>query len=203
MSTMLQQLNAEMEGLVEQPIRGLVQVRSGKGGVGAGTVWHPDGLVLTNAHVVRRGHLQVTLWNGTSMLAKVLAQDPGHDLAALAVDATSLPTVEVGQSMDLRPGQWVLALGHPWGSVGAATAGVVIGAGSEWHGVIPSGQEWIAVSLHLRPGYSGGPLIDTGGRLVGVNTMMAGPDVGIAVPVHVVKAFLRQSLGSQNMLAAD
>jgi S1-C subfamily serine protease len=58
------------------------------------------------------------------------------------------------------------------------------------------GREWIAVSLHLRPGHSGGPLVDVQGRLVGINTMMAGPEVGLAVPVHVVKTFLRRALGS-------
>jgi S1-C subfamily serine protease len=58
-----------------------------------------------------------------------------------------------------------------------------------------SDREWIAVSLHLRPGYSGGPLVDAQSRLVGINTIMAGPDVGLAVPVHIVKAFLREAVG--------
>ncbi len=61
-------------------------------------------------------------------------------------------------------------------------------------------REWIAVSLELRPGHSGGPLVDVQGRLVGVNTMMAGPEVGMAVPVHVVKEFLRQELGTTNLV---
>ena len=61
-------------------------------------------------------------------------------------------------------------------------------------------REWIAVSLELRPGHSGGPLVDVQGRLVGVNTMMAGPEVGMAIPVRVVKEFLRQELGSTNSI---
>jgi S1-C subfamily serine protease len=78
---------------------------------------------------------------------------------------------------------------------GAATAGVVIGVGLPPE--MPSfRRELIQVSLHLRPGHSGGLLMDGYGRLVGINTMMAGPDVGLAVPVHVVKRFLRQTLGS-------
>jgi len=71
----------------------------------------------------------------------------------------------------------------------------VIGCGSELPEMPHAGREWVAVSAHLRPGHSGGPLLDARGRLVGINTMMAGPEVGLAVPVHVLKAFLRQAAG--------
>ena len=189
----LQQLNAEMAAVVQEVRRGLVQIHNGKHGVGAGTIWHPEGLVLTNAHVIRRRNLQVTLPDGRSLSARVLAHDPHLDLAALAVNAHDLPTIRLGDSRQLRAGDWVLALGHPWGVPGAATVGVVIDVG------IPPEmstlqRDLIQVSLHLRPGHSGGPLVDAYGRLVGINTMMAGPDVGLAIPVHVVKAFLRQAL---------
>ena len=194
MTTVLQQLNTEMASVVENVGRGLVQIRSSGGGSGAGTIWHPDGLILTNAHGVRRGPLQITLPDGHTLPARLLAHDRDRDLAALAVDASGLPAMDLGESKLLRPGQLVLALGHPWGIVGALTAGVVIGMGSE--GQVPPG-DWIIANLHLRPGYSGGPLIDIHGHLVGINAMMTGPDVGIAVPVHVAKAFLRQTLGSQ------
>ena len=75
----------------------------------------------------------------------------------------------------------------------AATAGVIAGVGKQLPEMPLSERDWIAVSLHLRPGHSGGPLVDDQGRLVGINTMMAGPDVGVAVPVHVVKRFLRDA----------
>jgi serine protease Do len=116
------------------------------------------------------------------------------DLAALSIEASGLPTIEPGDSRKLRPGEWVLALGHPWGVIGAATGGIVIGIGADLPEMPFAGREWLAVSLHMRPGHSGGPLIDTAGRLVGVNTMINGPDVGMAVPVHVIKKFLRRSL---------
>ena len=90
----------------------------------------------------------------------------------------------------------MLAVGHPWGVLGAATAGVVIGSGSEQGEGPWGGTDLLAVALHLRPGYSGGPLVDIHGRLLGINTMMTGPDVGVAVPVHVAKAFLKRNLGS-------
>jgi S1-C subfamily serine protease len=110
------------------------------------------------------------------------------------VDAKNLPTIEPGESKKVRPGEWVTSVGHPWGVLGSATSGIVIGLESSPNGSPDSRREFIAVSLHLRPGYSGGPLLDVQGRLIGINTMMNGPDVGIAIPVHVVKRFLHESL---------
>lgn len=197
MSDLVARLNAEMAGVIEGVRRSLVEIRNGHRGVGAGTIWHPDGLILTNAHVVGRRSLQVTLPDGHKLAAQVLAHDASRDIAALSVEAMDLPTIELGDSRQLKPGQWVLALGHPWGVAGAVTAGVVTGVG-KWLPEMPlADREWIAVSLHLRPGHSGGPLLDNLGRLVGINTIMAGPDVGLAVPVHVVKRFLRQAVSSQ------
>jgi len=201
MSNVLERLNADMASVVEGVQRALVHVRSGATGAGAGTVWHPDGLIVTNAHVVRHGPLQVTLADGRELAARLLSQDAAHDLAALVVDANGLPTIPLGNSRRLLPGEWVLALGHPWGVRGSVTAGVVIGMGAEWRELPRSGQDWVAVSLHLRPGYSGGPLVDVTGRLVGINTMMTGPDVGVSVPVHVAKAFLREALGAPATVA--
>ena len=203
MSGLLQQLNDEMADMVERVRRSLVQVISDgrSGGAGAGTIWHPDGLIVTNAHVVRRGRPRVTLADGHTLPARLLAHDEGRDLAALAVDAYDLSAIELGDSGRLQPGQWVFALGHPWGVVGAVAAGVVIGVGEKWSESFPSSQEWIAVSLPLRPGNSGGPLIDVQGRLVAINSMMTGPGVGVAVPVQAAKAFLREALGSPKAVA--
>jgi serine protease Do len=195
MSDLIQQLNLEMSFVVENVRHSLVKVSNGGRGAGAGTIWHPDGLIVTNAHVVGRRSLRVTLPDGRTLPARFLAHDPALDVAALKVDATGLPIIELGKSRQLQPGQWVLALGHPWGVTGAVTAGVVIGVGPSPEMGLPQ-RELIQVSLHLRPGHSGGPLVDVHGRLVGINTMMAGPDVGLAVPVHAVKAFLRQALAS-------
>jgi serine protease Do len=191
----LQSWNAEMAIAVEGVRRSLVQVSNGRQGAGAGTIWHADGLILTNAHVVKRRDLQVTLPDGYTLPAMLLAHRADMDPAALSVDASNLPTVTLGDSRRLQPGQWVLALGHPWGVTGSATAGVVTGIGPHLPETPRSAWEWIAVSLHLRPGYSGGPLVDAHSQLVGINTIMAGPDVGLAVPVHAVKTFLRQALG--------
>jgi serine protease Do len=125
-----------------------------------------------------------------------LSKDDDLDLAALYVKANDLPTIAPGSSKALRSGQWVVALGHPWGVIGGSTAGIVIGSGDEFPEMPANGREWIVVSLHLRPGHSGGPLLVSDGRFVGINTLITGPDVGFAIPAHVVKRFLRQYLGT-------
>jgi serine protease Do len=194
MSTLLETFNEEMGQLALSAQRSLVHVTNGGHSGGAGTIWHPDGLIITNAHVVQNRSPHVTLPDGTTRAARIVAYDSDIDVAALSVDASHLPTIELGESRRLQPGQWVMALGHPWGVSGAATAGVVIGVGNDLPEMPRSGREWIAVALHLRPGHSGGPLVDVQGRLVGINTMMTGLEVGMAVPVHVVKAFLKQAV---------
>jgi S1-C subfamily serine protease len=213
MSFLLQQLDRELAGVVDQVRRSLVQLNNGRRGIGAGTIWHPSGLIVSNAHVVRpprrgpwpvgrdSGSLSVLLPDGQERPVQLLAIDEELDLAALSVVGQGLPTIELGESSRLRPGEWVLAMGHPWGVEGAVSAGVVIGVGDQWAELPRRGREWIAASLQLRPGHSGGPMVDVRGRLVGINTMMAGPGVGVAVPVHVVKRFLKEHLGRQRQAA--
>jgi serine protease Do len=204
---LLRQIDLDLSAAVDMARRSLVEISNGHRGQGAGTIWHADGLIVTNAHVVHGKSPKVTLPDGRTLPAKVLAHDSSLDVAALKVDASDLPTVTLGESSKLRAGEWVLALGHPWGVEGAATAGIVIGVGSDWPELprpnrggpapaspSPSDGEWLVASLHLRPGHSGGPMVDAHGRLVGINTMMAGPGVGVGVPVHVVKRFLQQTL---------
>ena len=194
MSDLLVQLNAELAEIVAKARRSLVQIHNGRRGSGAGSIWHPDGLIVTNAHVVAgRARVEVTLSDRRQLPARLIAHDEMRDLAALTIDAHDLPTVEPGNAKQLQPGQWVMALGHPWGVPGAVTGGVVIGVGSQLPEMPPLRHDWIVVNLHMRPGHSGGPLIDGSGRLVGVNTMITGPDVGFAVPVHVIKAFLKEA----------
>jgi serine protease Do len=195
---LLAQLNGELAGLAAKVRASLVRVETAGRGTGAGTVWHPDGLILTNAHVVQQRSPRVVLADGRHLPARILAQDRELDLAALAVEAEDLPTIEVGDSRRLRPGSWVVAFGHPWGIESAATAGVIIGQGDLLAERPQLGHRWIAASLHYRPGHSGGPLVDAGGRLVGINTVMAGPDVGLAVPVQEVKGFLKRRLGGEH-----
>lgn len=184
-----------MSSVVELARRSLVKVNSGHNGAGAGTILHQDGLILTNAHVVRQSTIEIILPDERKLPAKTLAFDPELDLAALSVDVESLPIIELGNSRSLKPGHLVLAVGHPWGISGAVCAGSIIDVGLPLE--IPRIRyEFIQAGLQLRPGHSGGPLVDVRGRLVGINTMITGPKVGLAIPIHVVKNFLRNNLGS-------
>ena len=188
------ELNVESAHVVDEVYRSLVQVRNGKRGAGAGTIWHPQGLIVTNAHVAGRGPLKIELADGRVFDAEILSTDRDRDLAALRIQAEGLPTAQLADSRAVRPGQYVMALGHPWGIVGAATGGVIIGMGRQWPEMPPARQDWLVVSLHMRPGHSGGPLVDVRGRLLGINTMINGPDVGFAIPSHVVVEFLKSTL---------
>lgn len=189
----LRGLNSDLAQSVARGRQALVRIEKGRGGAGAGTVWHERGLILTNAHVARTGGLHIVLPDGRKAAGRVIAVDDVSDLAALSVEEDGLATIPLGSAERLKPGDWVVALGHPWGVSGAATAGVVIGKGIPLE--LPrQPTEMVQVSLHLRPGHSGGPLLDAEGRLVGINTMMAGPDVGLAIPVETAVEFLKENL---------
>lgn len=192
-TTFLEDLKEDMSDVVELVRRSLVQVSNGRRGAGAGVVLREDGIIITNAHVIRRESPEAVLPDGKTTSAKVLAMNPELDLAALQVSNEDLEPIIVRDTRNLSAGEWVFALGHPWGVEGAATGGVVIGYGAH----IPENprphQEWIAVNLPLRPGHSGGPLVDAQGRLIGINAIMSGPSVGLAVPAHVVEGFLEKA----------
>jgi serine protease Do len=196
-STLLQQINDDAAAISDRVLNSLVQINNGQRGVGAGAIWRSDGLIITNAHVIlgRRGQvsnsLSVTLRNGRDYAARLVAYDLQRDLAALRIDASDLAPVEIGDSRHLHAGDLVLALGFPWGVKGGATSGIVIGSGAQLPELGDNQREWIAASLHLRPGHSGGPMVDSRGRVIGINTLMNGPEVGVAIPVHVAEEFLK------------
>ncbi len=207
MTTLLSQLNSDLGEVAHKARKSLVQVAAGRRGSGSGVILGADGLVVPNAHVVseRKGRrpmrdLRVTLPAGAVVAARLLAKDDGLDVAVLQIETPDgelpeLHPIELGDSLALRPGQWVMAMGYPWGVAGAAAGGIVIGAGPDLPESPGIGRDWIAVDLSLRPGYSGGPLVDHQGRLIGMSTMMAGLDVGMAVPVHVIKEFAKEAIG--------
>jgi serine protease Do len=194
MNQVLQHLNESLAYIVDQVKRSLVQISNGDGGHGAGTLWHSRGLVVTNAHVLTSKTPTVTLPDQRSFPARTLACDPSLDLAALAISGTSLPTIDLGDSRLLRAGELVVALGHPWGIRGAVSAGPVINVGLPAE-IAHLDREFVQAGLQLRPGHSGGPMVNCTGQLVGINTLITGPEVGLAVPIHVVKLFLKQALG--------
>lgn len=171
--------------VAERLRRSTVQVSTrgrGYGGAGSGVIWGADGLIITNAHVARGAEAKVTLWDGSSHSATVLIRDPRRDLASLRIAAAGLPAATAGDSSALRVGELVIAVGNPLGFIGAVTTGVV-------HS-LPNGKRWVAADVRLAPGNSGGPLADAQGRVIGINTMVAG-GLALAAPSNAVGEFLR------------
>ncbi len=176
-------------------------------GSGSGVVWRRDGLVVTNAHVARTEHALVELPNGRRLAARTVARDPGRDLALLQLDALALPPGALtpatpGDPSRLRPGEVVLAFGHPLGHANALAAGVVHAAGDAgpppWlRGGGPRGAgrpegrpvRVVQADVRLLPGNSGGPLADAAGRVVGINAMVVG-GLGVAIAVDEVHALV-------------
>jgi serine protease Do len=176
--------------------RSVVQLVGQEGSLGAAVVWRAEGLLVTNAHVAvgQRGPrtLHAVFHDDQRLPVQVLAYDRERDLAAIHVERADLTAVEIGDSARLRAGEYLMALGHPWGVVDGLTGGVLIGSGTQ----LPEmqGQDWLAVDLQMRPGHSGGALFNAAGQLVGINTLIRGPEVSFAVPVNAVKAFMRAAL---------
>lgn len=193
-----QAINEAAGQVVETVQQSIVQIRGAKGGIGAGTIWHKDGLILTSAHVITGQPpegLRVLLSDGSTVIPQIIALDRDQDIAALHIDANNLPAIQVGRSRDVQPGQWLMALGHPWGVPDALTAGIVIGTGRELPQM--SGRDWLALDMAMRPGHSGGPVFTPQGQMVGINTLITGPQVSFAVPVDAATLFLKDSLGSR------
>lgn len=173
--------------MAERLRRSTVQVRGHRGpGGGSGVIWRPDGLIITNAHVARGPRATVELSDGRTFDAMVTARDERRDLASLRAEATDLPAAAIGDSDALRVGALVLAVGNPLGLMGALTTGVVHAAASPEG---PRSQAWVRADVRLAPGNSGGPLADAAGRVIGINSMIAG-GLALAVPSNAVERFL-------------
>jgi serine protease Do len=171
--------------IAEQLRRSTVLVGAGRGN-GSGIIWSHDGVVVTNAHVARGSTISVQLWDGRELNATVTSRDPHRDLAALRVNATNLPAAVAADSSEVRAGELAIAIGNPFGFVGALTTGVIHAVGPI-RGLGP--QSWVQASVRLAPGNSGGPLADAHGRVIGVNSMVAG-GVALAIPSNAVTSFL-------------
>ena len=157
----------------------------GREGAGSAVVLAADGYLLTSAHVVtgaERGTAIFADWRETPF--ELVGRDPLSDLAVLRARASDLPQVELGNAEALRVGQLVVAVGNPHGFAGSVTAGVVSALGRS----LPSGgrvvENVIQTDASLNPGNSGGALVDSRARLVGINTALAGIGLGLAVPIN-------------------
>ncbi len=185
-----------INGLGEVPEhvrRFTVLVQPGGRGSGSGVIWSSDGTIITNAHVAQASRVEVTLWDGSEFTAEVTSRDPRRDLAALHIPASDLPAATPADSGKIRPGEVVIAVGNPFGFQGAMSMGVVQGVGP-LHGL--GGRSWVQADVRLAPGNSGGPLADVHGRVVGINTMVAGR-LALAIPSNDVARFLLGDTGGR------
>lgn len=175
--------------------------RTPQRGFGSGVIVSSDGVILTNNHVVENADtVVVRLQDGREFTSTNVARDPKSDLAIIRLDskdASGLPTAELGDSGQLEVGDWVLAMGAPFGLQGTVTAGIVSAKGRVKRELGLMYQDFIQTDAAINPGNSGGPIVNLDGQVVGINTAIHSPSgtfggVGFAIPSNLVKDVLEQ-----------
>jgi serine protease Do len=184
--------SSNLNGLAETLQQAVVEVRSGETASGTGIIWGGAGLVVTNAHCIRRGASLQVIAGGKWREAHALAYHPHHDLALLAAPSVTGPLLELRDPDSLRTGELVFAHGHPLGIKDSLAMGVLHAVTRDKSG----SARWIVADVRLAPGNSGGPLVDAEGRLVGINSMVVN-GLGVAVPASLVQRFVERSLSQR------
>ena len=158
-------------------------------GTGSGFILSQTGRIITNAHVVEGAEtVTVTLKDGRTFEGQVIGVDPVTDVAAIQIEATDLPVVSIGQSEDLTPGQWAIAIGNPLGLDNTVTAGIIsaLGRSSSQIGIPDKRVQFIQTDAAINPGNSGGPLLNDRGEVIGINTAIRAnaQGLGFAIPIE-------------------
>lgn len=166
-------------------------------GTGSGFIISADGMILTNTHVVDGADtVTVALKDGRSFQGKVLGQDPVTDVAVVKIEADNLPSVSLGNSDQLRPGEWAIAIGNPLGLDNTVTAGIISATGrsSAQVGVPDKRVGFIQTDAAINPGNSGGPLLNQNGEVIGMNTAIIGgaQGLGFAIPINTAQRIADQ-----------
>ncbi|MEL6491316.1 MAG: HhoA/HhoB/HtrA family serine endopeptidase [Cyanobacteria bacterium J06621_3] len=171
-------------------------------GTGSGFILNANGTILTNAHVVEGAdQVSVTLKDGRELRGEVIGEDPLTDVAVIKVDASALPTVTIGNSDALRPGEWAIAIGNPLGLDNTVTAGIISATGRTSAQIrVPDKRvQFIQTDAAINPGNSGGPLLNERGEVIGVNTAIIGggaQGLGFAIPINQARAIADELISS-------
>ncbi len=166
-------------------------------GTGSGFIINADGQVLTNAHVVNNADtVTVTLKDGRRFKGRVMGVDPVTDVAVVKIEANNLPSVTIGDSDRLKPGEWAIAIGNPLGLDNTVTSGIISATGrtSSQVGVPDKRVDFIQTDAAINPGNSGGPLLNATGEVVGMNTaiIQGAQGLGFAIPINTARNIASQ-----------
>jgi len=180
--------------IIEQAQASVVQVRRGDRGAGTGVIWQANGGIITNHHVIAHtgSKTLVELRDGQVLEAQIIDSDPMLDVALLKVPANHLAAIPVADSSRLRVGELVFAIGHPWGQRGVVTAGIVSALSKVQVRNSNRQLEYIKSDVRLAPGNSGGPLLNAQGHVIGINAMIMGGDLSVAIPSNTVSNWMAQ-----------
>lgn len=170
-------------------------------GTGSGFIVSSDGRILTNAHVVDGAtNVNVTLKDGRRLQGQVIGKDDVTDVAVIKIDANNLPTVPIGNSDNLRPGEWAIAIGNPLGLDNTVTTGIISATGrsSSDVGVPDKRVAFIQTDAAINPGNSGGPLLNQRGEVIGMNTaiIQGTQGLGFAIPINTANRISQQLIAN-------
>ncbi|MSS71710.1 MAG: DegQ family serine endoprotease [Candidatus Latescibacteria bacterium] len=171
-------------------------------GLGSGVIINANGTILTNNHVVDKADkITVVLADGRKFPARVVGKDPGSDIAVVRIDASGLPVARLGNSDKLQTGEWVLALGNPFGLSHTVTAGIVSARGRDLRGLGSTFQDFIQTDAAINPGNSGGALVNLDAEVVGINAAIESPTgayvgYGFAIPINMARRVMESLIAT-------
>jgi len=188
--------STDLANAVETISASVVRVEARRGNGSSGIIWTSDGHIVAADHTIEReDDIPIGLGDGRDVTAKLVARDTSSDLALLKIDTTDLHAATRADDADVRVGHLVLAVGRPGPAGVMASLGIVSALGGQWRTSRGSQIErFVRTDATLYPGFSGGPLIDSAGRVVGINSWTLSQGAGLAIPVGIVAGIVDQLL---------
>ncbi len=180
-------LSNDLANAVETAAISVVRVEARRGNASTGIIWTSDGHILAADHTIEREEdIPIGHGDGRSLVAKLVARDPGTDLALLKVEATDLHPAQRADDGEVRVGHLALAIGRPGESGVMASLGIISALGGPWRTARGSRiDRYVRTDATLYPGFSGGPLVDATGRVIGINSWTLSQGAGLAIPVSI------------------